>query len=654
MRQLAGVVAIPILRNLRDTGMPSSETTEGLEMTDFSRHEFLSPTTRVDDTVLRSLERCRLAGRHVDEKCEFNLSDQGSFGASLEQHHGLLEAASHEVEILTKTVGGAGYAVLLTDAQSRALLVSGVTRRHSRELRAAFRPGVDLSEEAIGNNAMTNSIVEQREARIFGAEHYLRANQVLSCLAAPVFWPSGAVAGSINISTDATPPRIAPAAVVRSCAMATSNRLFRNLDAFLTLNLAVDLSSDLRQTSALIAFGEDGELVAMDRQARTLFAISPEEPVSFRFEELFLEDFSRIVDAGRAGRSIPLRTNQGLSLFGEVVPRIGVVKPRATLSVQGSKRVARTDKVGEGLSAMDRAVRAFEAGVPLVVSGETGVGKEVAARAVHRASVRSKSPFIALNCAAVPSELIEAELFGHAEGAFTGSRRGGAAGKFEAAHGGTLFLDEVGDMPSALQAALLRVLENGEVFRLGSHVGRRVDVRLISASHRDLAGLVKAGQFRQDLYYRLAGNTLHIPSLRSRSDFDDVLSSVLGDLAREMGLDLDRVRLSAGAQEYLRRQEWPGNVRELRHVLRYALAMAAPRQELVVDDFPLARLPVTGEAKGVQPAPSFPRSTLLLEDAERDAIQLALSSCGGNVTHAAKALGIGRATLYRKIKQFGI
>lgn len=285
--------------------------------------------------------------------------------------------------------------------------------------------------------------------------------------------------------------------------------------------------------------------------------------------------------------------------------------------------------------ALRRAVRVYEKDVPLLLSGETGAGKEAFARAVHGASSRASQPFVSLNCAAIPEGLIESELFGYRAGSFTGANKDGQRGKLSLANGGTLLLDEIGDMPLELQSRLLRVLEAREVEPLGGGV-EPLDVRLISASHRDLAQQVNDGRFRQDLYYRLAGLTLELPPLRQRADKPELLDHMLA-LEAPKG----EVRLSDAARACLLAYAWPGNVRQLRTVIRTLVALN--------DGGVIALSELPAEVRG-QPGPAVAP----LANAEREALRAVLEAQHWQITRAAQFLGISRNTLYRKMHRHGL
>ncbi len=320
--------------------------------------------------------------------------------------------------------------------------------------------------------------------------------------------------------------------------------------------------------------------------------------------------------------------------------------------------------------AMAAVIQTIERVAPtpstVLITGETGVGKELVARALHARSLRRNELFVPLNCAAIPGDLLEAELFGVSRGAFTGANRD-RPGKFELAHGGTLFLDEIGDMPQPMQAKLLRVLQGGSVERLGSNKTREVDVRVISATHRELKAMVEAGAFRQDLFYRLNVMPIHVPPLRERvEDIRPIAAALVEAHGRRLGRE---VRIADSVYRRLEAYSWPGNVRELNNLLERAVLLADSDTLTDVD------LPSTGTAgpasssgpasapghggapKSDRPVPaSTPPEPLkaAVERAEREAILSALEWTGNNKTRAAEALGISVRTLWYKIRGLGL
>jgi transcriptional regulator of acetoin/glycerol metabolism len=286
-----------------------------------------------------------------------------------------------------------------------------------------------------------------------------------------------------------------------------------------------------------------------------------------------------------------------------------------------------------------QAVRVLDAGLPVLVQGETGTGKEVFARELHRRCARASQPLVAVNCAALPEGLIEAELFGYEEGAFTGARRQGSTGLLRQAQGGVLFLDEIGDMPLALQPRLLRVLQERELSPLGGGRPVKLDFALVCASHCDLQQAVAEGRFRADLYYRIADHVVHLPALRELDERGALLQALWAPMAQ------GRV-LQAEVLDVLQRQRWPGNLRQLQACLRTLVALTDPGEQITPAHLPaeLVKVPVAAMA-------SASTAQGGLRDIAEDVMRQALQAADGNVSAAAKQLGISRSTLYRRLGQ---
>ncbi|MFT0865164.1 nitrogen regulation protein NR(I) [Pseudomonas sp. CAM1A] len=331
--------------------------------------------------------------------------------------------------------------------------------------------------------------------------------------------------------------------------------------------------------------------------------------------------------------------------------------------------LARTPEIIGEAPAMQEVFRAIgrlsHSNITVLINGESGTGKELVAHALHRHSPRAASPFIALNMAAIPKDLMESELFGHEKGAFTGAanlRRG----RFEQADGGTLFLDEIGDMPADTQTRLLRVLADGEFYRVGGHVPVKVDVRIIAATHQNLESLVQAGKFREDLFHRLNVIRIHIPRLADRrEDIPALARHFLGRAAQELAVEPKL--LKPETEEFIRNLPWPGNVRQLENTCRWITVMASSREVLVGDlppellNLPQDAAPVTNWEQALRQwaDQALARGqTNLLDSAvpsfERIMIETALKHTAGRRRDAALLLGWGRNTLTRKIKELGM
>jgi DNA-binding NtrC family response regulator len=353
-----------------------------------------------------------------------------------------------------------------------------------------------------------------------------------------------------------------------------------------------------------------------------------------------------------------LRAALQAALQHDVVQRAGRRQPR---SMQGRRRFAKVIGSSEGMRSVLRKMdQVCESNVSVILHGETGTGKEVVARAIHQHGSRRSEPFVAVNCGAIPGGLLESELFGHERGAFTGAvaRK---IGRFEMAHGGTLFLDEIGELDLSLQAKLLRVLQEHEIERVGGTARIKVDVRILSATHRDLF----SEAFRRDLYYRLAVFPIDIPPLRTRpEDVEELTAHFLMKFGKEQGIE---AILEHGVVDRLLSYSFPGNVRELENALRYAL-VSCEGGRITLEDLPESMAAVSPslltrgpKVAGDGPIPQdllaalFPTSEDIprVEDVEEQLIQRALHLCDGNVSQASERLGLSRATLYRRLGRIG-
>ncbi|MNN05482.1 Acetoin catabolism regulatory protein [compost metagenome] len=396
-------------------------------------------------------------------------------------------------------------------------------------------------------------------------------------------------------------------------------------------------------SEALLAFDGDGRIQAANQSAINLLGRNRESLVGRSVEHFFdcrLDDLLARAQV-QPTASWPLRTQSGRMVYAllrgqprSVPVPVAVAKPLAPGLCLGDPQLA---------NEFRRALKVYAHDVPLLLHGETGSGKEAIAKAIHQAGERAGKTFVALNCAAIPESLIESELFGYRGGSFTGARKEGMRGKLLQADGGTLFLDEIGDMPLTLQTRLLRVLEERQVVPLGDGVAQSVDLRLISATHRNLAELVAAGTFREDLYYRLNGLVLELPPLREREDKADLLDHLLREESRGRPPLLDE-----DARRQLLAYSWPGNVRQLRNVLRTLVALCEDGW-IRLDDLPaeIRRPPAVAK-------PSSEPAEDALQAAERAALLAVLEGQRWHMSRVAEKLGISRNTLYRKLRRHGI
>lgn len=538
-----------------------------------------------------------------------------------------------ELDDLARVLREAGYCVNLADANA-IMLFSRLPGEADNEifLRWKVYTGSNFSEAFEGTNGLGTCLAEQKPILVHRDEHFREQWGIFSCAVTPLFDQAGRLAGAVNITSCRDDLSRAAHQLALAVTMEATRRMegaifrghFRNA-------WIATVPGD--GGSGLLAYDDDRRIVGACRSARALLGLTDGLIAS----GIDLSRYIKLDHARNADEIVELRRTDGRSLGqGHIAPPLRAKSSalRRDAPVDPFDALHRLAGGDPGLIKSVKRLRSIgDHNLPVLLHGETGVGKDVFARAIHAASNRARNNYVALNCAAMPESLIDAELFGYEAGAFTGARRDGSKGLIVQADGGTLFLDEIGDMPIALQTRLLRVLENREVWPLGALKPVPVDIRLISATHRDLGRMAEAGAFRADLYFRLRGMEVRLPALRERADRDDIIRKV----ARE---EAPNCRLSEEAWALLSAYPYPGNMRQLRHVLRLAGCTA---EDGVITDADLD-LPSFGER---MMAPD-------LAVAERATIIEALRKHGGRVTEAARALKLSRATLYRKIKQFKI
>lgn len=611
-----------------------------------ARRDFLDgkdvPAGIVPDVIVRSWQRAVKAGVRPDQRVLFSdIVTRSQWRRAEEENRVLIEMAGTDMEILAGAFPSQHWIVLCTNTQGM------IVASHGRLGAGPAGPsplqhGRQFAQDDIGTNA-PGCVLEDSDGHgveIRRGEHYLHELVDVVCAAAPILDCHERLIGVLDITGFGVDlPRYALSRV-QAAALSIGNRTFERLPGCRVVRLHHDYRMLQTPVEGVIALSEDGVIVAANRAARQMLHLSGAEFGVAEVDSLFVGGL-RGLDAGAQAM---VHTPAGERLHVATADTAG----RRVASYPGKACAAAAASQVIGDAALGRvfgkAVMAVREQVPLILLGETGSGKSMLARALHDAS-RPDGNFVSLNCSAIPEGLIEAELFGYADGAFTGSRKGGCAGKIEQANQGTLFLDEIGDMPLALQTRLLSVLQERSVTRVGAGKPVAVDISVICATHRNLHELVREGEFREDLFFRLNGMSVRIPALRERTDLPELIGSTLAGLShgRDKLLDADVMAL-------LMSHAWPGNVRELHQVLRTAVALSGEvtliRREHLDESW-------LDSALGTSAAPLPPAAGLptRLADVQSQMIELTLAELGGNRSRAAKALGISRATLYRKLAQ---
>ncbi len=611
------------------------------------------PAGLLPEPIERSWARCMNTGLSVELNPSLEPLPNQLLSEICEMNSRLLHQARSEMENLHAQIAGTQSMVILTDASGVILHALGNPQFVSKAQRVALQPGVSWSEENTGTNAIGTALVEQSPVMVMGAEHYFSRNAFLNCTATPILDPYGQTIGVLDVSGDHRQPQEHTLALVQMSAQMIENRLFSEFSRDITLHFHARGEFIGTLWEGIAVFSPVGRLLAVNKGGRLQLGLHEGPAAGTEFSALFEGTLEGALHAMRGVESVPLVLRNGH----RVQARVELGRPAQGMAASASSAPAavrsgsfqQLDALDTGDGQMHKAVFALKKvlgrDIPILIEGETGTGKELLAKAIHAASPRSKGPFVAINCASIPEGLIEAELFGYVDGAFTGARRSGGQGKILQANGGTLFLDEIGDMPHALQARLLRVLQERELVPLGSAKSVAVDVVVVSATNRKLRALVEQGRFRDDLYYRLNGLRIGLPALREREDILALVERILGEECETP------IRLHAETVSIFLRHPWYGNVRQLRNVLRTALAflddggLIFPRH--LPEDFMDEYRQVLLAEGGVRPA-GKPADMASVEHA---LIREALDAYAGNVANAAKRLGISRATLYRKLKR---
>jgi sigma-54 dependent transcriptional regulator, acetoin dehydrogenase operon transcriptional activator AcoR len=609
------------------------------------------------DPLLQRWLRVQRRGLRADGAAHTEGVTRAELGARRERFEAVLHAGSAVLDPIARDARARELVAVVADPDGVVLHRTGGAGFASAASLLKLVEGAQWSEAVRGTNAIGTAIVERAPVAVIGGAHFEEQNASLFCYAAPV----RDLFGELVCVLDLTGPvalhdaafglavRAATAAlelVLRQSAFQDAVQgglpaLARLVERVRGAAFVVDARGAVACANAEArgALGERGPLGGVLSHGGDEGAL----PLSAHLAELMRAGSSGDrVELPEARLRGPFHVEPVLTGDGRVLAWIatshtaGSATPTAT-SLPAPGREALAAIVGDDPALVrekERALSFAKTELPVLLLAETGTGKELFARAIHACSPRHAGPFVALNCAALSDTLLESELFGHAAHAFTGASPKGVDGKLQAASGGTLFLDEVADMPRALQAALLRFLDDGSYFRVGETKSRRADVRLVCATSRDLVQMTKSGAFREDLFYRIQGACLRPPPLRKRGDRVQLAEHLL----RDQG---GAYTLTRSAAAYVARHDWPGNVRELKSALAHAQALA-PGHLLEAAHFPESLLRAEPEAPPPELRPVRSRESVL-----RDAVEDALRSTGGNLSEAARRLRMARSTLYR-------
>jgi transcriptional regulator of acetoin/glycerol metabolism len=647
------------------------------------------------EIIDRSHQRCSALGLTRIERPDFTPMMRADLQVARERNQRLYVHAAPVMEMLREQIAETESMIVLTDAQGTILHAVGDNEFLARAGKVALSAGVNWAEQSKGTNAIGTALFEERPTLVHAGEHFMHANHFLTCSATPIFDPRGDILGVLDVSGDHRSYHRHTMGLVRVSARMIENHWLSD-EGNDRLRLHFHSRPEFIGTllEGIVVVGENGRILGANRSALDQLALSGVSLRGHTLTTLFGTTVPALAEHFRSPLPMPLhlgvpggaqfhvmaRANWHSRVVFGGMPEPAPARAPAEPAAAAQSAAAAPSATRTGLAYLQtgdpqieivvrKVRRILDRDIPLLILGETGTGKEVLARAVHQESNRARQPFVAVNCASIPESLIEAELFGYEDGAFTGARRKGSAGRILQANGGTLFLDEIGDMPLPLQARLLRVLQERSVTPLGGSRSVPVDISLIAATHRDLREMIAAQQFREDLYYRLNGLALRLPALRDRSDLLQLTRRILQAECPQGAPELSEQVLGMFG-----RYHWPGNIRQLANVLRTAAVMAGGDAQItelhLSDDFledvqrvpRVAPVPVsTGSLPPMPPLPPQPAAAAgagagadraaTLEEAERELIRQVLASVNGNISEASKRLGVSRNTIYRKLRR---
>ena len=617
--------------------------------------------------IPRSHTRCREMGIDMSRVLSGKILSDDALRRKLEEKRDLMVAAEPFMNQLYNFVKGSNFFSILTDEEGCILSVIGDEGILSEAFDFKMIPGSYMDEQHIGTNAMGTALAEEMPVQVSGKEHFIKAYHRWTCSASPIRNPEGKIIGVLDLTGYSELVHSHTLGMVVAAANAIEKMLEVKsyTDKLVLAKQHIETIIDSIPTGILTC-DLSGTIQSANMHITEMFGFKENEILKMKTWEIFegwdhvkntLSLKGSFIDEDVYVRARKNKLQFSLSAYPFIDKEenlkeiICVFKETKKIRKLAHRIVDRHaiytfDKIiGKNerfLLNIDYAKKIADSKSTILILGESGTGKEVFAQSIHNAGGRKEEAFVAVNCGAIPRNLIESELFGYEDGAYTGAKRGGNPGKFEMADGGTIFLDEIGEMPLEMQPNLLRVIEEGIVSRIGSSKQIPVNVRIIAATNRDLRKEVEVGNFRKDLYYRLNVLPLYLLPLRERKEDIPLLVDYFMDTIAKR-LNKRKVTISLEYLEHLMQYDWPGNIRELENIL-----------ELIINTESLP-LDLNNKNLGIQGTSSVLKDPCLkLEYLEHQHILYVLRKFKGNISLAAEALAIGRNTLYRKIEKYNI
>lgn len=619
--------------------------------------QFITRGERLDcvsDTIYKSWIRCKKAQIDPYGGIGTSISNE-ELNALIAAHKELINIAIPIMNNLHSIVLGSGFVLVLTDKNGVILNVVGEKSIEDEAAKINFSKGSRWSEMDVGTNAIGTCIKEEAPIQTIGAEHYCKTHHTWTCSASPINNPEGDLVGVLNMSGISHTAHKHTLGIVVAAAYSIENQLT------LAQNYAMMDTTVESIFDGMIIIDRNFKIIKTNKKAQKILALREKDLNNLDVRTILgnsifseKDSFEKRVDWDFKvnNRRIPcnIKINQIMlenNLKGMAIIFKEMEEVHKTVNiVSGNKATYEFNSIITASLNMKKSIKEAEKFSRtkgcVLIEGESGTGKELFAHSIHNFSCRKDGPFVALNCASLPRELVESELFGYEKGAFTGAVKEGKVGKFELAHGGTLFMDEIGELPLDLQAKLLRVLDDYRITRIGGKYSKKLNVRIIVATNRNLLEETKKKRFREDLYYRLNVFKVNIPPLRERPEDIILLANYF---LNKLNLAHQTSKLlSEDFHLRIKKYRWQGNVRELENTMERAFYLCD--SNLITEDY----LPSEIISSNRLVAEPF----LSIKDKEREIIEKSLKSTDGNVIEASKVLNISKSSLYRKLKAYDL
>ena len=611
---------------------------------------------RVRDVIAESWLRCRKRGADMYNNNLEKIASGKELQQLLEENEDLIKMAEPVMEYLWNVLDGTSTVISLTDSDYNILKMVGDDKTLERFKKSNFCVGACWSEELVGTNALALCIDLDKPMQTDGMEQYCKRHHRATGSGAPIHDETGEVIGSINITSDMRIYSNYSLGMVTAAAklieeqivLFNANRLITHgINAMVEGMIITNGSFKIKQINnkgKAILHDEEGKLIGKDLRDIIIEGLNVERYKNHSEEIKFFIDGKMILCTGRITEMSFNKKSMGVVVIFRTIKSMN----KAMNQYAGNRANFTFDDIktcsGKMIKFIKQAKQISKEDCSVLILGESGTGKELLAQAIHSASLRSEGPFVAVNCAALPKELVESELFGYEGGAFTGAKKEGLVGKFELADGGTILLDEIGEMPLEAQGKLLRVLESHKISRIGSKEERQIDVRVIAVTNKNLKEEVEKNTFRLDLYYRINVVTFEIPRLNDRE----------GDIRLLANFFLERRNQQTGKnkrldEEFIRCLEcfnWQGNVRQLQNVIDKSYYICS--EELITCDY------LSDDIKNAADQTEDKVKYGTINSMEKDLIIETILKNKCNITQSAIELGISKPTIYRKMKKYDI